>query len=460
MKSLELKATHQNLLDTLVSDTIGRNKDICLFADIINSISDLCSIALDGSWGSGKTFFVKQTKMLLDAHNEFVKSMSEDDSETIKTVCKFKQIDFEPQVSVYYDAWENDNDSEPILSLIYSIINSVVTDFTFSNNTSCLQKAAAILEFFTDKNWNNVIESFKGNSPFEEIKKGKDIEKEIKEFLDSLLAERGNRLVIFIDELDRCKPSYAVKLLERIKHYFDNDRITFVFSINSLELQHTIKKHYGENFDACKYLDRFFDLRVSIPQPDMSKFYRSIDFDSSKYTFDIICDAIIKKYNFSLRETAKFIRLTKMAAYEPTHDNKKFDFSFSNGKARLFCLMYIIPLMIGLNIYDRDTYEEFISGRNPKPLIDLLIDNDVYWFNGLLSRSETFDDKDTDKTLVKFEDKLITVYKALFATSYTNQNSSVTVGEYNFESRTKSVLIQTVSLLSQYTSLYNETEEE
>lgn len=458
MKSLELKATYKNLLETLICDAIGRNKDICMFADIINSISDSCSIALDGSWGSGKTFFVKQTKMLLDAHNEFIKSINEEDSGIIKTVCKIKQIDFEPQVSVYYDAWENDSDSEPILSLIYSIINSVDTDFTFSNNTTFLQKAASILEFFTDKNWNDVIESFKGNSPFEEIKKGKDIEKEIKEFLDSLLAERGNRLVIFIDELDRCKPSYAVKLLERIKHYFDNDRITFVFSINTLELHHTIKKHYGEDFDACRYLDRFFDLRVTVPQPDMSKFYRSIDFDNSKYTFDVVCDTIIKKYNFSLRETAKFIRLAKIAVYEPTHDSKKFDFSFSNGKSRLFCLMYITPLMIALNIYNRDAYEEFISGVNPKPLIDLLSGFDVYWFDGLLSRNETFDNKDANRTLVKITDKLTAVYNALFATSYTNVNSSVTIGEYHFESRTKDVLLQTVSLLSQYTNLYIDEE--
>ena len=49
--------------------------------------------------------------------------------------------------------------------------------------------------------------------------------------------KKGNRLIIMVDELDRCKPSYAVKLLERIKHYFTNDRITFVFSVNTYELE-------------------------------------------------------------------------------------------------------------------------------------------------------------------------------------------------------------------------------
>ena len=51
------------------------------------------------------------------------------------------------------------------------------------------------------------------------------------------MVERGNRLIIFIDELDRCKPTFAVHLLEQIKHYIFDDRITFVFSINLEQLQ-------------------------------------------------------------------------------------------------------------------------------------------------------------------------------------------------------------------------------
>lgn len=459
MKSLELKPTFENLFNTLIHDTIGRNKDICMFADIINSISDACSIALDGSWGSGKTFFVKQAKMLFDANNPFVKSINEDDSEAIKTACKFKKIEFEPQVTVYYDAWENDNDNEPILSLIYSIIKSVDADFNFSNNITFIQQAAAVLEFFTEKNWQGVIDSFKGETPFDEIKKSKEIQSEIKEFLDTLLIERGNRLVVFIDELDRCKPSFAVKLLERIKHYFDNDRITFVFSINTLELQHTIKKHYGENFDACKYLDRFFDLRVSLPKPDMSKFYSSINFENSGYVFDAMCNKVINMYGFSLREIAKYIRLTRIAAYDPTHESKRFDFIFPEGRALHFGLLYIIPLMIGLSIHNREVYEEFISGKNHEPLINLFSGENLYYYRELLSTNETFDEAETGKTLVTLEDKLIDVYKALFATNYTKSNYSVNIGSYSFDKTIRDNLFKTVSLLSVYTTLYSNSED-
>lgn len=76
MKSFELKPTEENLLSTYKNDQIGRNTDIHAFVDILNSLEDSCSIALDGAWGSGKTFFVKQVKMVLESCSP-IKSKSE-----------------------------------------------------------------------------------------------------------------------------------------------------------------------------------------------------------------------------------------------------------------------------------------------------------------------------------------------------------------------------------------------
>ena len=148
------------------------------------------------------------------------------------------------------------------------------------------------------------------------------------------MAERGNRLVIFIDELDRCKPTFAVHLLEQIKHYIFDDRITFVFSINLEQLQHTIKHYYGADFDSCRYLDRFFDLRVSMPPANMEKFYSEIGLES-RYYVDIVTKRIINMYNFELREITRFYSQIKAAVYEPTHDSEKYDFldDFCSGDA-------------------------------------------------------------------------------------------------------------------------------
>ena len=58
----------------------------------------------------------------------------------------------------------------------------------------------------------------RSESPLDSLKSKKELREKVNEFFNSLLPEKGNRLIIMVDELDRCKPSYAVKLLERIKH--------------------------------------------------------------------------------------------------------------------------------------------------------------------------------------------------------------------------------------------------
>lgn len=137
------------------------------------------------------------------------------------------------------------------------------------------------------------IESLRAEDPFAVTKKEKQLEELIHEFLASLLPERSNKLIVFIDELDRCKPDFAVELLEKVKHYFDNKDVMFVFSIHSLALQKTIKHYYGNDFDACKYLTRFFDLQVSIPPADRNRYYTQIGYNG-RWVIDVICKAIVE----------------------------------------------------------------------------------------------------------------------------------------------------------------------
>ncbi|WP_312048263.1 KAP family P-loop NTPase fold protein [Anaerotignum sp.] len=454
MKSYELQPTYENLLNTYLNDTIARDKDVFYFIEILNSINDSCAISLDGGWGSGKTFFVKQIKMVLDAHNDFITSYDDEDKRKIKALWaqhhKNQPLELETQVSVYYDSWENDNDEDPILSLVYSILQSVENDYSFKKGADCLQIAANIMEFFSGKNWMQLINNLKGEDPLQKLKKEKEIQQIFKEFMDSLLLEKGNRLVVFIDELDRCKPSYAVRLLERIKHYFSNNRITFVFSVNTYELQHTIKQYYGVEFNASKYLDRFFDLRISLPPADLNRYYQSINFDDRHYTYDIVCDAVIRAYHFELREIAKYLKLTKVAAYEPTHGNKKFDFLFSDGRGLQFGLIYVVPIMIGLKICDSRRYSDFINGRDYTPLLEIaniLRDWDFY---RLLSRTESFEENDDGKTVVSLESKLKELYNILFVNCFTNGTYEVCMGEYSFDRNTRETLIRTASLLSRF----------
>lgn len=324
MNSYELVPTEENLVQALSKDLLKRNKDLVRFYDLLLAQEGACAIAIDGRWGSGKTFFVKQSELLINAKNP-MSDMDEEKKSNILYALPFpKQQEEVPEnydVAIYYDAWENDNDTDPVLSLVYEIIKQLGMEYVFENSSNVFKLAGSILEALKGRNINGIIENLKSENPITKIKEEKEVRENIKSFFSELLLERGNRLVVFIDELDRCKPSYAVQLLERVKHYLCDERITFVFSVNLGELQHTIKHYYGNTFDACRYLDRFFDMRISLPPADKTAFYREMGLDSS-YILEKVCRRVIDIYNMELREASRFYRQVRTAAYEPTHSSK------------------------------------------------------------------------------------------------------------------------------------------
>lgn len=459
MKSFELKPTEENLLSTYKNDQIGRNTDIHAFVDILNSLEDSCSIALDGAWGSGKTFFVKQAKMILESCSP-IESKSEHRDE-VKTVWKNyhsgKEPEFQAQLCVYYDAWENDNDGDPILSLVYSILQQVDEETPFPKDNKIFEKVAALADCITGKSTTAVLESMKSDSVLDDLRKSKSIHSTIVEFLDHILDERANRLIVIVDELDRCKPDYAVRVLEKIKHYFDNERITFVFAVNVQELQHTISSYYGSNFDSCRYLDRFFDLRIALPPANLQRYYQSIDFQSDYYTVDFVCKKIIEKFHFSLREISRFLKAMKIAEYELTHSDR-FSFSDPEQLTARICEIYLVPLLIALEISDMNAYTQLISGQNPEKMIELCewIDSSYSGhFRDFLTRDEEYDNapenEKKDKKVVTLKEKVTAVYEAIFVKSYTaSDNYRCFVGNCEFDTGTKTYLLRLVSLLSRF----------
>lgn len=453
MKKYEMLPTEENIIETLYNDPINRNKDIVYFYNILQAQESASAIAIDGRWGSGKTFFVRQTKMVINALNP--SSTIDEETKAKATVrLPFSKNDEENEnysIAVYYDAWENDNDTEPVLSLIYEITKQLSVDFSLSD-ISVVKTAGAIIEAISGHNINGIKDALTSEDPFKKFKEEKDVEQKIKDFLASILVERGNRLIIFIDELDRCKPTFAVHLLEQIKHYIFDDRITFVFSVNLEQLQHTIKQYYGADFDSCRYLDRFFDLRISMPPANMEKFYSEIGLES-KYYVDIVTKRIINMYNFELREITRFYSQIKAAVYEPTHDSEKYDFMFPDGKGRQIILIYIVPLLIGLKIADISKYDQFINGHNSEPLKELLdFDNDNRLLENMLNRDESFT-KEEGKTLITTDEMIDKFYNAIFVDQYDGRKYNTTLGQYEFTKESKGFAISASSMLSRFAEL-------
>jgi hypothetical protein len=459
MDFLTLKPTSENIMSTFETDLISRNSDVLRMASLLQNVDGGVSIALDAKWGAGKTFFVKQLKMVLDAYNGFTTVLSDSVKQDVKDICSKYKIfdDLEPMVTVYYDAWANDNDIDPMLSIVYSIINEASDDYQIEKDTDYIKIGGSIFELVTGRDVNSLIESLRGEEPLVKIKETKDIQDKIIEFLSSMLPERGNKLVVIIDELDRCRPSYAVQLLERIKHYFDCGNICFVFSVNLYELQHTIRQYYGSGFDASKYLDRFFDMTISLPPADMKAYYQKIGLENGSWVFESICKRVAETFHFELREVSRFYSLAKAVAYKPTHDNgHSMRFSFSDGKALQFSIICIVPIIIGLRISNLSDYISFIEGKNPEPLYQVLNTNDIAigLCNFLLYSNETYNktsDSDTRKE-VKLKDKLQQVYEALFIHDYEKDYTPINIGDTSFDRDTKKEILRIASGFSGFAS--------
>lgn len=458
MKSLDLTPTNENVYNSLINDSIGRGEFVRQFVKMLNAIEDNCTIALEGNWGSGKTFFVKQVKMVLDAHNPNYQPvngfLTEERRKVIKEKCSEFNVEdgsteLKPQLCVYYDAWQNDNDEDPILSLVYSIVKEIGSEFSF-NKKSTLDICGELIKLVCDKDISKLIKVLKGKNALDRIRKTKDEADKVSEFLQSLLPEVGERLIVFVDELDRCKPSYAVKLLERIKHYFLDEEITFVFSVNINELQHTIKKHYGSDFDATRYLDRFFDLRATLPKFDLEKYYANIGFELNEKMFNYVCASVINKYQFEMRNIAKYIRLAKIAVPKSV---RKGDMLFVPEKRASFIYnTYVIPIMIGLKLTDAKRFENFVNGKDCTPLLDF---QKCFSMGCFADWALDHDEKTSGDNSAVIKKKIKEIYDAIFVEKYEDE-SYRSIGSMYFDKKTKNSVMCIAGLMSSLASFDEE----
>lgn len=424
-----LLPTPENLIDSFVKNSIGRNESIYEFIDILNDINGNYSLALDSDWGNGKTFFVKQTQMIIDALNpNRYKSSEYSDSDYEKILEKNPQDKLKIQtishITTYYDAWENDNDVDPILSIVYTIISSLGLDEEkIAQTPDMLTLISSIVTLVTRKDIVEFKENIEDKDLLEKIRETKEIKKNVNDLIDGLFAEHGDRIIIFIDELDRCRPDFAIELLERIKHYFTNDKITFVFSVNLNQLQYTVKKIYGNEFDGYRYLDRFFDLKISLPDTDEHKFLNCVNFKAENRVTDRVVKASIYICNLSLREQIKFMQKVQLVQ-ERCERNEMIGSEISHS----FIVYILIPIMIALKFSDINEYEEFKKGENYNMLVELLMhpmlqEDLMYGVSSNLFNSNEISLTNNCKTIdnILVEEKAIQVYNAIFK----NQNDQI-----------------------------------
>ncbi|EQB2601808.1 KAP family P-loop NTPase fold protein [Aeromonas salmonicida] len=256
--------TIEGVKDTLAGDRLDRARYAEFLTNYLATEGKQRNyvLNLNAEWGAGKTWFIKRWYMELRQHYP----------------------------TVYIDAWQQDFSDDPLLTVISSIIEQLrdatgnklaVPDGIKSKLLGLLKTGGKLVlksaikkagledgDFSLEgEDADKLVDTLCSNHK-ERYESIQYLKKEIRQWVEGAVGLSEGKLdypaFILIDELDRCRPSYAVEMLETIKHIFDISGVVFVLATDTEQLQHAVKSMYGEGFDGKKYFERFFDSQRTL----------------------------------------------------------------------------------------------------------------------------------------------------------------------------------------------------
>ncbi|WP_461343029.1 KAP family P-loop NTPase fold protein [Brevundimonas sp. GN22] len=258
-------------------DIFGRQELGSGLTNLVGVVTDPMVIAIDGQWGSGKSTFLKMWAGQL------------------------RQAQFPV---IYFDAFENDYIDDAFMALAGEIIALVEAHKKSQNpkakefkdkavgalkvvGRSALKvgvKAASMGALDAAKLSDELVEAVSNEAEDltdkhigELLTKQAESRSTLQGFRDALRDLPGilippsnpsdgdegvkvKPLIFIIDELDRCKPNFALELLERIKHFFAVQNVHFVLGVHMGQLRNSVNSAYGININANTYLQKFISL--------------------------------------------------------------------------------------------------------------------------------------------------------------------------------------------------------
>lgn len=259
MKRVDEEPTPEAIDKALTADPLHRRGEVEDFLKMLITVEPPYTFIIDAPWGSGKTFFVKQVARALQMANPALDPNLETLSATLGETAT--ELPATPCLPIYFNAWEDDHFDNPILPILASIANaadeeSVKHGKDFGKGViSVIETVLSFIGYGVDIN--EAIENFSGADFLARYKEEKELRGKIDELIKNSLPEVANRAVIFIDELDRCRPEFAIKVLEQTKTLFQQENIVVVYSTDITQLAHSLQGVYGPNFEGRKYRERF-----------------------------------------------------------------------------------------------------------------------------------------------------------------------------------------------------------
>ena len=332
-------------------DALGRIKVAEGLTNLVRHQSASFVIGIHGYWGTGKTFLLKRWQT---------------------------QLQKEGFEAIYFNAWEDDFCDDPLLAILGQLSDHFKDQGLSSMVREVFESAVPLLK----ENLHSILQRHTGItlrvSPEEQTVDFLDLylnQRATKDELRASLAnlstkvgdDTGHPLIFIIDELDRCRPTFAIELLERVKHVFEVPNLVFVFGINRDELCASFQSVYGQ-INAEIYLRRFFDIEFTLPLADaehfathliqryhLEEFFANLDKQNRttihhqelsilSHAFPKLCSRL----DLSLRDMDYCVRIMVVLAtnLQPTH--------------RFY--PWLLGLLIPLKLVNPQLYRQFIDG--------------------------------------------------------------------------------------------------
>lgn len=246
---MKLKANRELPFLTKETDLLNlkeKSKLIRLFIeDVINDENNIQMIALYGEWGSGKTSLM----------NDIIEDIDKE---------RFKPI--------FFEAWRYEKDNN-IPKSLFTLMLEELQDSKLVNTKEIVENASGFLESLSKGvSFNLGLVNISGKDIIDSLNDKIDIEQESKSIekieadLNKNLSENG-RVLIFIDDLDRCEPHKVIDLLSSIKLFFTyGNKLTFICGIDFEATKKAIQIKYGNVIRAEDYLEKIFDHSFNMPK--------------------------------------------------------------------------------------------------------------------------------------------------------------------------------------------------
>ncbi len=354
------------------NDVLDRREHVETLTKLISTVNQPFVMSISSPWGTGKSTFIRMWAQYLKNQSYYC---------------------------IYFNAWENQADEDPLITFMAEINNEIILNLDAEHkgakkifvdakkiSITILKRAIpAIAKLATY----GVLDIGKISEEILANALGKTIEDSIanlqstkrmlisfKEKLEGFIKELNKHndpikpLIFLIDELDRCKPTYVINLLERMNHVFNIPGIIFITVMDRDQINSSIKAIYGEGMDTDGYLRRFINLDYELPKPSNLKY--------SIYLFNQFGIESIFKNDNSFAQHILIISQITAVIFEPSLRTQEQIFThisiaLRTGIAHRAEFLYFLVILIALKAANKKLYCDFIQHKiTAQKIIDFI----------------------------------------------------------------------------------------